>query len=101
VGDAQPLLEAGSCQACGACCAFSATWPRFTTEEEFHLDRIPERFVADDLSGMRCQGDRCAALSGTVGLWTACAVYEVRPDVCRACEPGDEACRMARRHFGL
>jgi hypothetical protein len=25
----------------------------------------------------------------------------VRPDVCRACLPGDEACTLARRRFGL
>ena len=28
-------------------------------------------------------------------------VYAHRPDVCRACEPGDDACSMARRRFGL
>lgn len=97
----QQVSEAVSCQACGACCAFSATWPRFTTEDDADLDRIPAAFVADDLSGMRCEGDRCTALTGIVGVSTACAVYAVRPEVCRACEPGDDACRMARRRFGL
>ena len=28
-------------------------------------------------------------------------VHAVRPDVCRACQPGDEACLIARRRFGL
>lgn len=50
---------------------------------------------------MRCSGDRCAALTGEVGVATACAVYAVRPDVCKACVPGDHACETARRHFGL
>jgi Fe-S-cluster containining protein len=50
---------------------------------------------------MRCIGNRCAALQGEVGRATACAVYAVRPEVCRACEPGDDACAIARAHFGL
>lgn len=50
---------------------------------------------------MRCHGDRCAALVGAVGQTTRCAVYAARPDVCHACMAGDDACRMARRHFGL
>jgi hypothetical protein len=50
---------------------------------------------------MRCDGNRCSALLGKVGVATSCAVYDIRPVVCRACEPGDEACGMARRRFGL
>jgi Fe-S-cluster containining protein len=52
------------CQACGACCSYSQNWPRFTTEDDAALDLIPEKFVNDRLSGMRCDGDRCSALSG-------------------------------------
>ena len=55
------------CQACGACCSYSQNWPRFTTEDDAALDLIPERFVNERLSGMRCDGDRCSALSGKVG----------------------------------
>jgi uncharacterized protein len=50
---------------------------------------------------MRCDGDRCAALVGEVGVSTACAIYAIRPDVCRACTPGDDACTMARQRFKL
>jgi hypothetical protein len=50
---------------------------------------------------MRCIGDRCSALSGQVGIATACEIYAERPDVCRACEPGDEACGIARSKHGL
>jgi Fe-S-cluster containining protein len=57
--------------------------------------------VAADRSGMRCDGDRCVALAGAIGIATACTIYADRPEVCRACEPGDEACRMARARFGL
>jgi Fe-S-cluster containining protein len=94
-------LPAFDCQTCGACCAFSAEWPRFSLESEAALARIPPGYVDDGLGRMRCEGDRCAALVGEVGISTACAIYTVRPDVCRACEPGDDACRMARRHFNM
>lgn len=89
------------CQACGACCAFSREWPRFTLEEDCDLDRIPGALVDSGLGRMRCEGDRCAALVGAVGISTSCAIYAIRPDVCRACEPGDGECDMARRRFGL
>jgi uncharacterized protein len=89
------------CQSCGACCAYSRDWPRFTTESDAALDRIAGNFVREDLHGMRCSGDRCSALLGEVGLSTACAIYAARPDVCRTCEPGDDACAMARAKFGL
>lgn len=90
-----------SCQSCGACCAYSREWPRFTLESDADLERIPAALVDDGLSRMRCDGDRCAALSGEIGVATACTVYEVRPQVCRACLPDDDACRMARARFGL
>ena len=89
------------CQSCGACCSYSAEWPRFSTENDAQLDRIPEKYVAANLSGMRCEGVRCSALSGEIGKSTACGIYDVRPDVCRACMPGDEECLMARQALGL
>ena len=89
------------CQSCGACCAYSADWPRFSTEEDAELDRIPEELVATDQSGMRCEGGRCSALRGEVGKGTACTIYEIRPHVCRACMPGGGDCLMARAAYGL
>ena len=89
------------CQNCGACCAYSRDWPRFTIEDDAALDLIPARFVNARLSGMRCEGERCAALVGRVGEATSCAVYAVRPEVCRVCMPGDAECAMARRRHGL
>jgi hypothetical protein len=93
--------EVSPCQSCGACCAYSREWPRFTTEDDAALDRIPIAFVDDSLGRMRCVGDRCAALAGEVGVATACTIYAVRPEVCRTCQPGDEECLMARARFGL
>jgi len=70
-------------------------------EDDAALDRIPRAFVDDERGRMRCNGDRCTALVGEVGVATACSIYSIRPDVCKACEPGDDACLMARRRFNL
>ena len=97
-----PAIPAESpCQACGACCAYSQNWPRFTTEDDAALGLIPENFVNERQAGMRCDGDRCSALSGQIGIATRCVIYAVRPEVCRTCMPGDVECNMARRRHGL
>ncbi|MFB2549840.1 YkgJ family cysteine cluster protein [Ensifer soli] len=88
--------ETFDCQSCGACCGYSADWPRFSMESDEELDRIPAAFVAADLSGMRCDGDRCSALGGEIGKHVTCRIYDVRPIVCRTCMPGDDECLMAR-----
>jgi Fe-S-cluster containining protein len=74
---------------------------RFSLESDADLDRIPRAYVDGDLGRMRCSENRCAALVGEVGISTACAIYSIRPDVCRACLPGDDSCKMARRHFNF
>jgi len=89
------------CLSCGACCAYSETWPRFTIEDDAALELIPPSFVNSKQSGMRCAGDRCSALSGQVGVATSCKVYAMRPEVCRTCMPGDVECNLARRRHGL
>jgi Fe-S-cluster containining protein len=89
------------CQSCGACCFYSEKWPRFTTEDDAALDLIPLEYVNEWQSGMRCDGDRCSALSGDIGVATSCAIYAIRPEVCRTCMPGDAECTMARRRHGL
>ena len=99
--DAALTVAENPCQACGACCAYSANWPRFSTEDDAALDRIPLGLVNARGSGMRCEGDRCAALTGRIGEATSCSIYAIRPDVCRTCMPGDAECAMARRKWGL
>lgn len=89
------------CRACGACCAYSSQWPRFSLEDDAALARIPHEYVDAGEGRMRCEGNRCSALVGEVGVMTSCAIYEVRPDVCHACQPFDDACLTARRRFGL
>ena len=63
------------CRTCGACCSYSADWPRFSLEYEARLDRIPRELVGDEKRGMRCTGAGCAALVGIVGQATSCAIY--------------------------
>src|ERR1700751_5541317 len=98
---ASTVEDNNPCQDCGACCGYSANWPRFSTEDDVALDRIPSELVNARGSGMRCDGDRCAALKGKIGESTACSIYAVRPEVCRTCMPGDAECAMARKKFGL
>jgi len=76
-------------------------WPRFTLESDADLGRIPRSYVDDDQGRMRWDGKRCAALEEDIGISTACAIYNVRPDVCKASLPGDDVCQMARQHFNL
>jgi Fe-S-cluster containining protein len=89
------------CQSCGACCAYSPDWPRFSLESDEALALIPAALVDDSQGKMRCEGDRCAALTGKVGVATACSIYAGRPDVCRACQPGDPECNIARARYGF
>jgi uncharacterized protein len=96
-----PEADPSPCTSCGACCDYSADWPRFTIESDETLDLIPADFVNERQSGMRCIGARCAALAGTIGVQTSCSIYDVRPEVCRDCQPGDDACTMARAARGL
>jgi Fe-S-cluster containining protein len=96
---ADALLQPNPCTTCGACCAFSKEWPRFSVETEADIRAIPAAFVSDQ--GMRCEGNRCSALDGRVGERTSCTIYDVRPEVCRSCLPGDAECNIARARFGL
>lgn len=70
-------------------------------ETDEALDLIPEHLVATDHSGMRCEGERCAALEGKIGVATRCTIYEVRPEVCRECQPNDHECLTARAAHGI
>ena len=75
--------------------------PRFSTESDAELDLIPLKYVAADEAGMRCEGNRCSALVGEIRSKTSCAIYAVRPHVCRTCSPGDFECLSAREFFGI
>lgn len=99
--NAPKIAETSPCTSCGACCAYSEEWPRFSTEPDSVLDRIPAELVDPSLSRMAWKNGRCAALSGELKCAVSCTIYDIRPDVCRACQPGDEECSVARAHHGL
>ena len=69
--------------------------------------RLPEAMTEKVTPVMACmagtQGPspRCVALQGRVGESVRCAVYELRPPVCRDVVPGDERCLEARRRRGI
>lgn len=97
----EPTSPVSPCTSCGACCSYDAAWPRFWTDSDDAIALIPPNLVNEDATAMACEGDRCQALVGIVGEATRCSIYAVRPEVCRACIPGDEACSMAREAWGL
>ena len=68
----RPQAEDASalCRTCAACCSYSLEWPRFSLENDAVLDLIPPAFVDDEQGRMRCDGDRCTALVGDVGVST-------------------------------
>jgi hypothetical protein len=87
------------CLACGACCAYSESWPAFIGEGDGA--GIPDELIDFERQRMLCHGDRCAALAGEIGRRARCSVYENRPLVCREFQAGSEDCVMVRRSFDL
>ena len=96
------------CQKCGACCA-SFDVP-LDAEDEARLrgagllDEITFPYERPAWSVRFLKRDpatqRCVRLAGELGD-CACSIYELRPNLCRALQPGDEHCLEARRKFGF
>jgi Fe-S-cluster containining protein len=99
------------CQTCGACCVAERDDPTYPYVSPADVRRSPPRFVrlhvinehiATTPARQRVGPLRgttactCAALRGSVGHRVSCSIYEHRPDVCRAFEPGSSACLAAR-----
>ena len=87
------------CISCGACCAYSASWPAFIGDGDGA--GIPDDLIDFENSSMQCNGDRCSALEGEIGRSAGCSVYAHRPLVCREFQAGSDDCIMVRRSFGL
>ena len=87
------------CRDCGACCAYSESWPAFIGDGDGA--GIPDELIDFDRGRMLCHGDRCSALVGEVGRQAKCSVYTNRPLVCREFQAGSEDCVMVRRRFHL
>jgi Fe-S-cluster containining protein len=95
------------CKACGACCVEAGP---VTVRPETDVT-VPARLTR---SVRRCMGyasweadfgvrqmathlgGRCKALKGQVMKDCHCGIYERRPAVCRAFEPGSEGCLASR-----
>jgi uncharacterized protein len=92
-------LEPFDCLACGACCAYSETWPAFIGDGDGV--GIPDELIDFDQRRMQCYGDRCSALVGEIGKRAHCSVYLNRPLVCREFQSGSDDCIMVRRRFNL
>ena len=92
--------DAPECTACGACC-FSEL-PEYVRVFGCDLDRMDERaqsfvhFVGNRCF-MRLDQGRCSALviEPEARRFT-CAIYEMRPDVCRSLDRGSSGCRADR-----
>lgn len=89
------------CRSCGACCAYSDSWPSFDPFDERDGAALPAELVHADGGRMACEGDRCKALAGVVGEAVHCTVYADRPTLCREFEAGSDTCLLVRDFFGL
>ncbi len=89
------------CQTCGACCAYSHDWPELGDDPDG--DGIPIELIDCDTGRMKCDGDRCVALTGEIGVSVSCSVYAERPAVCREFDPAERAkdCNIVRAWHGL
>ena len=92
-----PEAPVPDCQSCGACCSYSWEWPTLIGFGDG--DGLPRHLIED--GRMRCNGNRCAALAGTIGEEVHCTVYEDRPLVCREFAAGSDDCLAVRREFGF
>lgn len=89
------------CQTCGGCCreAYGAVeiGPREPVRK-----RHPEFIVQlGPRLGIRREGERCAALQGSIEERFTCLIYEARPKTCRDFERGGRNCLDARQRLGL
>jgi Fe-S-cluster containining protein len=89
------------CTACGACCF--GGHDRYVALLPQDQDRpIPEAATTeiDGRRYMKMACGHCAQLTVTEAGATLCAIYENRPEACRAFRAGSFECLQARRHRG-
>lgn len=88
------------CTECGACC-FGAHDRYIALLPEDAGRAIPAEAVVeiDGRRFMRMAGGHCAQLRRE-GARLVCAIYEHRPEACRAFRAGSFECLMSRKHRG-
>src|SRR5437763_11329644 len=91
------------CLTCGACCAY------FHQVAVLARDPTPRRLTwavweAEDIVGPKLcwlrrepREGHCIAFAGSVGQQANCAIYELRPNACKAFEAGSDRCRADRK----
>ena len=104
------------CTTCGACCFGKRDYVQvFSHDIERLGDERTEELVAPAVGEspasvgraaeperfMKMTAGHCIALSISVPNQFLCAVYENRPTLCRALEPGTSPCLEARARHGL
>ncbi len=103
------------CQACGACCCntdenraekyldYVEITPRAALYRRPDLVRKLTVLNAKGERHMKLRGaaQRCAALSGVLGVRVSCTIYELRPSSCRVVKPGSRECLRDRRERGI
>lgn len=95
------------CLTCGACCAY------FHQVAVLDIDPTPRRLTwavweTEAIAGPKTRWLRrepleghCIAFAGRVGQSASCAIYELRPNSCRAFEAGSDRCHAVRRVYGI
>jgi Fe-S-cluster containining protein len=103
------------CQSCGACCCntdenraekyvdYVLVGARSPLAKHPALLRRLTVLNGEGERHMKLHGaeQRCAALSGELGVRVACTIYELRPAGCRKVRPGSKECRRDRRERGI
>ena len=101
------------CQTCGACCCNPdenraegfVDYVEVRRREPLARDRaLARRLTVINSAGqrhMKLKGDRCAALTGTLGRSVSCTIYELRPQGCRRVEAGGRRCLQYRKERGI
>ena len=94
------VSEEYDCQSCGACCSHKWSWPVLRRDRADAIG-IPAEMMRDDYPLMKTFNNRCAALTGSVGVSTGCSIYMARPAACRAFKSGSALCLEAREAKGI
>jgi len=105
------------CVRCGACCVSdydAADYVHMTYDEAAVLRaagkglmiHVEDRQWGEPLPSLKTCYDkqencRCIALRGKLGESVRCAIYDLRPEVCRKFKKGSGLCHEARRQAGL
>jgi Fe-S-cluster containining protein len=97
----EPIDDLPSCVSCGACCFQTAPDAiRVFEVDRARMDARSLAFTHAIANGtcLRMEHGHCAALViDDENSSFVCAIYEQRPDACRAFERGGAACRAVAR----